>query len=229
MTKPPFRHYLGEARIGSDWLRGRMTERQLASRWPGDGRDVMVMPGLFTADNRMAMLRRVLDRAGYRSHGWGLGRNMPVAADLFERLDARFDELDNQGPVTLVGWSLGGVVARQYAKYAPQRVAGVITLGSPFSGDPRANRAWRLYELVADHKVDAPPIPGILSEKPPVPTVAIWSPRDGIIPPDAARGEAHERDAEMQINCGHFAMSCAPDALEAVLMALSQRLGQAHP
>ena len=122
--------------------------------------------------------------------------------------------------MTLIGWSLGGLVAREYAKHAPDKVGQVVTLGSPFSGDPRANRAWKLYELVADHKVHEPPLSFDRSAKPPVPTTAIWSARDGVIAAEAARGLAHERDDEVEIRCGHFAMSSAPDALEAVLRVL---------
>ena len=222
MNAPPLRHALGEARIGFDWVRGRLMEDALAARWPGDGRTVIVLPGLFTDDARTRMLRRVLKRAGYKAHGWGLGRNMPVRADLMARLDVRIEALQRRegGKVALVGWSLGGVIAREYAKHAPDRVSQVITLGAPFSGDPRDNRAWRWYEAFADHTVDAPPLAGERREKPPVPTTAIWSQRDGIIPPSAARGQEGERDHDIEIRSGHFAMSCAPDALEAVLKAL---------
>jgi pimeloyl-ACP methyl ester carboxylesterase len=147
---------------------------------------------------------------------------MPVRADMFDRLDARLDRIIGpSGQITLVGWSLGGVIAREYAKHAPHRIAKVITLGSPFSGDMHNNHAWRIYELIADHKVDAPPIPGRFSEKPPVPTIAIWSRRDGIIPPAAARGLPLESDTQIEIDCGHFAMSSAPSALEAVLRAVA--------
>jgi pimeloyl-ACP methyl ester carboxylesterase len=222
---PLLRHTLGEARFAGDWVRGRLVEDRLARHFPGDGRTIMVIPGLFTSDLRTAGLRRVLRKAGYRAHGWGLGRNMPIRADLLDRLDVRLDELQarEEGPVTLIGWSLGGLVAREYAKHAPERVGGVITMGTPFSGDPRANRAWRVYEMVADHKVDAPPIGIDRSTKPPVHTTALWSARDGIIAAESARGLPHERDVEMEIRCGHFAMSSAPDALEAVLKSLSRQ------
>src|SRR3546814_16081743 len=79
------------------------------------------------------------------------------------------------GPVTVIGWSLGGLYAREIAKRLPQAVEQVITLGSPFSGDLRANRAWRLYERVAGHRIDTPPIEVRLHEKPPQRTVALWS------------------------------------------------------
>lgn len=219
---PPFRHYLGEARVGADWLRGRLAENRLAAQYPGDGRAVIVIPGLFTSDNRTNMLRRVLKKAGYRTYGWGLGRNMPIKADILERFGVRVAEVlaRENGPVALVGWSLGGLIARGYAQLAPDQVSSVITLGTPFSGDPRSNRAWKIYELVADHKVDDPPVAFDRATKPPVPTTAIWSSRDGIISVEAARGLPHERDTEIEISCGHFAMSSAPDALEAVLSAL---------
>ena len=219
---PPLRHYLGEARFIADWARGRRVEAELAKRYPGDGRPVIVLPGLFTSDARTKMLRRVLTNAGYRTYGWGLGYNMPIRADIFERFGAQvYDVQQREGAaVTLVGWSLGGLIARAYAAHEPEHIAGVITLGSPFSGNPRSNRAWKIYEMAADHKVDAPPIIFDRSAKPPVPTAAIWSARDGIVAVESARGEPHERDQEVEIACGHFAMSCAPDALEAVLKLL---------
>ena len=219
---PPLRHYLGEARFIADWARGRRVEAELAKRYLGDGRPVIVLPGLFTSDARTKMLRRVLTNAGYRTYGWGLGYNMPIRADIFERFGAQVDEVQQRegAAVTLVGWSLGGLIARAYAAHAPQNIAGVITLGSPFSGNPRSNRAWKIYEMAADHKVDAPPIIFDRSAKPPVPTAAIWSARDGIIAVESARGQPSERDQAVEIRCGHFAMSCAPDALEAVLRLL---------
>lgn len=207
-----------------DWVRGRLAESALARRWPGDGRTIVVIPGFLTTDRRTAMLRRVITRAGYRCFGWGLGRNGPIRADILDRLDAELATITARHPgrVTLIGWSLGGLIAREYAKFAPERVAAVITLGTPFSGSPHANRAWRVYEFLADHRVDSPPLGSDLAAKPPVPTIAIWSPRDGVIAAGAARGNPGERDAELRINCGHFAMSSAPEALAAVLATLAR-------
>jgi pimeloyl-ACP methyl ester carboxylesterase len=86
----------------------------------------------------------------------------------------------------------------------PDLVARVVTLGTPFSGDPHANNAWRLYELVAGHRVDAPPIEAKLAEKPPVPTLAIWSRRDGVVAPACARGREGESDRQLELDCGHM-------------------------
>ncbi len=216
----------GEARVVGDYLRGRASENELARAWPGDGRTVMLIPGMFSDDKRMGLLKRVLGKAGYDAHSWELGRNLPHRINrILDWFDERLDELldDSAQQVTLVGWSLGGLVAREYAKREPGRVAGVVTMGSPFSGNPRFNKAWRAYEIAARHKIDASPFAAGLANKPPVHTTAIWSPRDGVIPPRAARGLPHERDAEIEVNCGHLGYICAPDAIEALLRALSRK------
>jgi pimeloyl-ACP methyl ester carboxylesterase len=213
----------GEARVLTDFVRGRRLEKDIVRAHPGDGRPVMVLPGMFSADHRTSMLRRIIGKAGYEAHGWELGRNLPSKTDILDQLDARLDAvMDGRDiPISLVGWSLGGLIAREYAKRAPQRVAAVITMGSPFSGNPRHNRAWRAYEMAARHKVDASPFAAGLSTKPPVPTTAIWSRRDGVIPPRAARGLPHERDTAVEVHCGHLGYICAPDAMIAVLRALA--------
>src|SRR3546814_11064985 len=82
-------------------------------------------------------------------------------------------------------------------------VAKVVTLGSPFSGDPRHNNVWRLYELVAGHRVDEPPLKVALGVKPPVPTLAIWSRRDGIVATTRRRGTEGERPREVDTDGGH--------------------------
>ena len=186
----------------------------------GDGRPVMVLPGFLASDVATLRLRKSLSGATFCAHGWGLGRNVGIKADLFERLDRRLDTLDLDQPLTLIGWSLGGLVAREYAKYAPDRVRKVITLGTPFSGDMRANNAWRLYEWVAGHKVDTPPIAATPHEKPPVETVALWSRRDGVVAPHSACGEPGEADINTELHCSHMAFISDPTAIRAVCRAV---------
>jgi len=125
----------------------------------------------------------------------------------------------------LVGWSLGGIFARELAKPRPELVRLVVTLGSPFSGDPRANNAWRIYELLNDHPVDRPLIASDLAEKPPVPTVAVWSPRDGIVAPVAARRQRHESDRQVQLNERHLSLARAPGGIQLVGNILREELG----
>jgi alpha/beta hydrolase fold len=187
----------------------------------GNGRAVMVIPGFLASDQTTSRLRRSLQGAGFQSYGWGLGRNKGIKADIFERLDKRMDELAIDTPVTLVGWSLGGLIAREYAKHAPHRIGKVVTLGSPFSGDLRANNAWRVYEFVAGHKVDSPPIEVSLAEKPPVPTCALWSAKDGVVAPYSARGRRHESDERIELDCSHMAFVARPDAIRMTARAIA--------
>jgi pimeloyl-ACP methyl ester carboxylesterase len=220
---PPLKYYFGEALLPLNWLRGKQAAGELANKWPGDGRTVLVIPGLGVDDSATHLLRSVLTQAGYNALGWGLGRAGPIKPDLFDRMDVKIDQIIKQAgsPITLLGWSLGGVIARDYAHHAPEKIKEVITLGSPFSGDPRTNRAWRIYELMADHPVDRPPLGGKYAIKPPMPTTAIWSRCDGVIPEAAARGLPDQSDQSIEIDCGHFSMSSAPIAIEAVLQALA--------
>lgn len=164
----------------------------------------MVFPGFLATDRTTLGLQRALAGAGYRVNGWGLGFNRGAAHDVLERVAAQVGHHGRGRPVILVGWSLGGIFAREVAKLRPDLVDKVVTLGTPFSGDPHWTNAWRLYELVAGHKVDAPPIETRLAEKPPVPTLAIWSQRDGVVAPACARGRDGESDRQVELDCGHM-------------------------
>lgn len=176
----------------------------MGPRGPEDGPPALVIPG-FIADDRTVMeLRRALADAGWRVWPWECGWNLGARADTIDRLKQRLDQISPDQPVLVVGWSLGGVYARELARRHPDRVRAVITLGSPFSADPHLNNVWRLYEWVAGHKVEAPPIPRITA-KPPVPTLAIWSRQDGLIAPIAARGLADESDKSVEFDCTHMA------------------------
>ncbi|HET9426782.1 MAG TPA: alpha/beta fold hydrolase, partial [Allosphingosinicella sp.] len=160
---------------------------RLGERGPDDGERLMVIPG-FLADDRTTLgLQRALAKAGYRVTGWGLGLNKGAREDTLDRIVERIEGFGGGGPVVLVGWSLGGIFAREAAKVRPDLASKVITMGSPFSGDRRSNNVWRLYEWVAGHPVDDPPISSVLEEKPPVPTLALWSRRDGIVAACCAR------------------------------------------
>jgi pimeloyl-ACP methyl ester carboxylesterase len=175
----------------------------LGPRGPAGGRPALVIPGFIATDRTTMELRRALAEAGFRVHPWRQGWNMGATPGLIERLRHSLELVGDQGPVLLVGWSLGGVFARELARAVPRRVRAVATLGSPFSGGPRLNNVWRLYERIAGHPVDEPPIPRVF-EKPPVPTLAIWSRRDGIVAPRAARGLAHESDKAVEISSSHM-------------------------
>jgi pimeloyl-ACP methyl ester carboxylesterase len=193
---------------------------RLGERGPEGGPKLMVLPGFLATDRTTLGLQRALADAGYRVTGWGLGINRGVRADTLERISERVDAFGRGAPVILVGWSLGGIYAREVAKARPDLVSRVITLGTPFSGDRRGNNVWRLYELVAGHPVDAPPIDVVIEAKPPVPTLAIWSRRDGIVSVDCARGQAGESDRQVELDCGHMAFAVSGRAYPKVIDAI---------
>jgi pimeloyl-ACP methyl ester carboxylesterase len=125
-----------------------------------------------------------------------------------------------------VGWSLGGLYAREVAKLRPDLVERVVTLGSPFSGDPRANNAWRLYELVSGHAVDNPPLDVDIQAKPPVPTLAIWSRRDGVVAPACACGTEGQSDLQIELDCSHMGFGVSGKAYPKIVAAMRQFSGE---
>jgi pimeloyl-ACP methyl ester carboxylesterase len=200
--------------------------RAVAGARDGAGQPVLVIPGILSSDSATALLRRTLDQTGYRAYaaemGFLTGIQPKTLARALDRLAAIAEA--EQRKVALVGWSLGGLYARVLAQRHPDLVELVMTLGTPFSGDRRTNNAWRLYEAINDHKVDAPPVPDDPAVKPPVPTIALWSRSDGVIAPAAARGLPHERDVEVEVPYSHFALASTRLAIERVVTELGRAL-----
>ena len=210
---PSFRLRIAEAA----WLLPRMWRMFGPTRpiGPKDGPPALVIPGFIAHDRTTLALRKALAEAGWRVHGWESGVNWGARSDTIERLTQRLDDIAEDQKVLVVGWSLGGLFAREVARAFPDRVLAVVTLGSPFSGDPKQNNVWRLYERIAGHKVDNPPLPRI-TDKPPVPTLAVWSRKDGLIAPRAARGLGAERDKEVEMNCTHMGFGVSARAARRV-------------
>ena len=190
---------------------------RVGERGPEDGRPLMVIPGFFASDRSTLGLQRALAAAGYRVTGWGMGLNRGAHETILERLIERLERFGGGRPAILVGWSLGGVFAREVAKLRPDLVTHVFTLGSPFSGDPRANNAWQLYERVAGHPVDAPPIRVDVGIKPPVPTVALWSRRDGMVAAACARGTEVQSDERIEVDCRHMGFTTSRKGIRQVV------------
>jgi pimeloyl-ACP methyl ester carboxylesterase len=199
------------------WLLPRLLRGfgEVAVLGPDDGPPAYVIPGFVASDKTCSALRHSLAEAGWRTYPWNLGLNKGAHADVMRHLRQRLEVIYDGRPVLLVGWSLGGVFARELAREVPHMVRAVVTLGSPFSGDPHMNNVWRLYEWVAGHKVDDPPVVHH-PQKPPVPTLAIWSNRDGIVARRAARGLDGERDKHVEIGCSHMAFGVSRRATQRV-------------
>lgn len=192
----------------------------------GGGRPVLVIPGMLSGDRSTALLRKTFDAAGFRSFPAGLGINATLRVERLAALEARLARIVEEcgSPAVIVGWSLGGLYARVLAQRHPELVRLVATLGTPFSGDRHANNAWRLYELLADHRVDAPPIPDDPATKPAAYTMAFWSGSDGVIAEHSARGLDGERDEAIELPSRHFEMGVSKRAVKRVVDTISARL-----
>jgi pimeloyl-ACP methyl ester carboxylesterase len=187
-------------------------------------RVVILLPGFGTHPMRMRYMARQLEKAGHKVKRWGLGFNLGPTEENFALLEERVRQVrDRYGQeVVLVGWSLGGIFARELAKCHPDLVAKVITMGTPFSGSLYANNAWRIYQLVTGHSIDQPPVEAEVSVKPPVETVALWSPRDGVIAPRSACGRPGERDRAVALRCTHIGFAHSMEAIRAVAEELER-------
>lgn len=215
-----------------EWPRAALTVARLAMRWrglpaglAGDGRPVLLLPGLFNSDRSNVALRGFLDRIGYAAHGWGLGRNLGTRTIGWEaeRLIARVELLAREAgqPVTLIGVSLGGIMARLVAHRRPDLVREVVTVASPYAGHPRSTRVWRAFELFTGERVDDPRVTALRAEVVaplPVPATAIWSASDGLVSGVACRGGDC---AEVEVVSGHLAVQLQPEVLLAVARVLA--------
>lgn len=215
VRSPPLRRLLGE--VAALAAGGPLPDHRAARPRP-----VMLLPGFGAHPVRMKPLASALDQAGHRAHNWGLGFNLGPTPENFAFLLSRVEGLARRHgePVALVGWSLGGLFAREIAHRLPDRVDRVITMGTPFSGDRRANNAWRAYQFITGHAVDEPPIEADFAAKPPVPTIALWSPRDGVVSPRSACGWPGERDRAVALRCNHLGFARDPAAIAEVLRQL---------
>lgn len=185
---------------------------------------IILMPGFGTGPVRMRYMARQLEKAGHRTKRWGRGINWGVSAERMELLEERLLTVVEryEESVVLVGWSLGGLYARELAKRHPLCVRKVVTMGSPFSGSPRANNVWRVYQAIAGHRVDEPPIEVDVAAKPPVETVALWSPLDGAIAPRSAAGLPGQRDRAIGLRCTHNGFTYSPESILTVLAELER-------
>ena len=194
----------------------------------GDGHPVLVLPGLVASDASTRPLRSFLQNRGYAVSGWRQGRNLGLREGVQHAMVDLVRELSdvNGRKISLVGWSLGGLYARQLAKMMPDRVRSVITLGSPFAGHPKATNAWRVYEIASGRRADEEDtrFGGSLAETPPVPTTAIFSRTDGICAWQGCMEKTSATSESIEVESSHCGMGHHP----AVVYAVADRLAQAE-
>jgi pimeloyl-ACP methyl ester carboxylesterase len=195
----------------------------------GDGHPVLVFPGLVASDRSTRPLRSFLRNRGYAATGWGLGRNLGLRHGIKDAMIDLLQQLNDQHgrKVSLVGWSLGGLYARELAKMMPDRVRSVITLGSPFAGSSRSTNAWRIYEMASGQRAsDADDRFGeSLAQTPPVPTTAIFSRTDGICAWQGCVERESAQSENIEVESSHCGMGHHPAAVYAIADRLAQPEG----
>jgi pimeloyl-ACP methyl ester carboxylesterase len=190
----------------------------------GDGHPVIVYPGLGATDLTTAPLRSFLQDQGYSAYPWKQGFNfgprrgvLEAVREHLQRIAARHDD-----KVSLIGWSLGGVYAREMAKEFPQLARCVITLGSPFTGHPRATNAWRFYQWVSGQDVHDPELIEQIRGNPPVPTTSIYSRTDGVVAWQCSLNDESPLAENIEVHASHIGMGMNPLALYAIADRLRQ-------
>src|SRR6266851_4161137 len=196
----------------------------------GDGHPVLTLPGFLASDLSMAPMRRYLKELGYDAYAWNMGRNFGGVASkraALRDLVNRIHETTGR-KVSIIGWSLGGIYARDLALQLPGMVRSVITLGSPFANDVRATNATRLYEALSGEGVDdIPEIRQAIAGDMPVPTTSIYSRTDGIVNWRTChlRTSATAENIEVHL-ASHIGLGVNPAALWAVADRLAQAEGE---
>jgi hypothetical protein len=211
----------------------------LASPWlaaapRGDGHGVLVLPGLLASDTSTLPMRGFLGRLGYDVRGWDLGRNRgpteAVLAGLPRALLAHASR--TRRPVSLVGWSLGGVYARELARRYPTRVRQVITLGSPFGlENSQMSRAHGPYHRLRHLHVDGSRLPTGEQRARPigVPSVSVYSRLDGIVPWRACLEPESELHQNVEVRCSHIGFGVDPATFWLIADRLAAPPGQRYP
>ena len=206
--------------------------RRLRNAPTGDGHSVLVLPGLLADDLSTGTLRAYLTRLGYRTRGWRLGRNIGPTDAVITGMPKLLGVLAADGPVSIIGWSLGGLYARELARDHPALVRQVITLGSPFAlVDDRQSRADGAFRRRAKLHVDPSRLPSRerMRQPVPVPSTAIYSRTDGIVDWHACMAPADATHQNIEVRCGHLGFGVDAATLWAIADRLAQPPGACTP
>ena len=195
----------------------------------GDGHPVIIFPGLGGDSSTVAPLRNHCESLGYKAVDWGLGYNTGPKGDLdtwMAQLTLYIDALLNSydKPATLIGWSLGGIYAREIAKPLAPKVRQVITIGTPFNSHNTLSNIGRMYRLASGASADiTPALRRRLRMPPPVPTTSIYSRTDGLVAWQTCVRSARSKTVQdIEVDGSHIGMGWNP----AVLGIVADRLGQ---
>ncbi len=223
-TAPSLWNLFWESRILTEVGRLTLQSPSLAFSPRGSGQPVLVFPGYLAGDLTTLPLRNYLCFLGYRVRGWGLGINRGDVAKLMPRVLEMTDKMaQSRGePVRLLGWSLGGVLARETARERPELVRQVVTLGTPVIGGPKYTTVAKLFETRTGLSVDDIAAAVREREKIPirVPVTAVYSRLDGVVSWQACIDRNNPHVEHVEVRSSHAGLGLDPD----VFRILAQRL-----
>jgi pimeloyl-ACP methyl ester carboxylesterase len=198
----------------------------LATLPRGNGSPVMVLPGFMTGDGSTFVLRSFLRSLNYRVHGWGMGVNRGEITRLVRDVTARVEELADHAeePVRLVGWSLGGVVAREIARRRPELVHSIVTMGTPVVGGAKYTAAAPIYERMFGQGVDAMEAVIAANNKVPirVPVTAIYTRSDNVVAWEACIDPDNAEIEHIEVGTTHVGLGFSPEVFRIVATRLAR-------
>jgi hypothetical protein len=225
---------LEPVRAALEYMGARLMDRSALPS--GDGHPVVIFPGLAADKSAIEPLKGCCLDLGYAAYDWGRGLNMGPRGDIEAWLDELAAHVQSvaclhERRVSLIGWSLGGIYAREIARKLPDAVRQVITLGSPFAGDGDATNVGWLYRLLSGQ---VPKVDEALSQRlrstPPVPTTSIYSRSDGVVAWEACReAEGHPWAENIEVEASHIGLVWHPKVWAVVADRLSQPEGEWRP
>jgi hypothetical protein len=198
----------------------------------GDGHPVILYPGLGAGALNVSQLRGYLKGCNFDVRDWELGVNTGPEGHLDDWLASLVERVCEmrklQGrKVSLVGWSLGGIYAREIAKRCPDSVRQVITLATPFSSVAGANHAGTIFKLLGgDTSQLTPELQERLRQRPPVPTTSIYSETDGVVCWRGCLEAAGPKVENIAVDASHIGMPSHPEVLRIVADRLAQPEGK---
>lgn len=201
----------------------------------GDGHPVIVYPGLGAGALTTSQLRQHLNACGFEAHDWELGVNTGPQGEFDPWLDALVDRVRelharHERKVSLVGWSLGGVYAREVAKRCPEMVRLVVTLATPHNALDDANHAGTIYRWMGGETTQlTPDMQARLAERPPVPLTCVYSKSDGIVSWRGCLEEPGETVENVAVHASHLGMPSHSEVLRIVADRLAQPEGRWRP
>ncbi|MFT4826500.1 MAG: pimeloyl-ACP methyl ester carboxylesterase [Halioglobus sp.] len=224
LKAPTIAAVAGESLSALEFTRLAAALPSLARQPKGAGDPVMVLPGFGASDASTAPLRRYLTWLGYEVRGWGLGRNAGQVATMLPSVVDQVRMMSEQfkSEVHLIGWSLGGVFARETARDYPGYVSQVVTMGSPVVGGPKYTTMGRIFEKRgADLDEIEATIAARESTPIQVPLTCIYSKRDGIVGWQASIDRHSPQVEHIEVYTTHLGLGISPDVFKIIAKKLA--------